>query len=62
MVVWIEKEVEASIMEIGPRFIDPFPSKSHLDWPEIASKSQSVVRAQLSLFINILIQSFERWI
>ena len=40
----------ASIMEIGPRFIDPFPSKSHLDWPEIASKSQSVVRAQLSLW------------
>ena len=23
MVAWIEKEVEASIMEIGPRFIDP---------------------------------------
>ena len=23
MVVWIEKEVEASIMEIGPCFIDP---------------------------------------
>ena len=26
-----------------------FPPKSHLDWPEIASKSQLVVRAQLSL-------------